>query len=101
MRLPLFKKFQLVEINALRVSNLIMETEIFYRESNTNKVYLIFFTKICNKYFIKFFLEKIKRDRKIIVLPGYFFEKICNAFYFSSNTELIKIKKYKKNFLVF
>ena len=55
MRLPLFKKFQLVEINALRVSNLIMETEIFYRESKTNKVYLIFFSKICNKYFIKLF----------------------------------------------
>ena len=100
MRLPLFKKFQLVEINALRVSNLIMETEIFYRESNTNKVYLIFFTKICNKYFIKLFLEKIKRDRKIIVLPGYFFwKKICNAFYFSSNTELqLKIKNIRKKF---
>ena len=37
MRLPLFKKFQLVEINALRVSNLIMETEIFYRESKIIK----------------------------------------------------------------
>ena len=58
MRLPLFKKFQLVEINALRVSNLIMETEIFYRESKTNKVYLIFFSKICNKYFIKLFFRK-------------------------------------------
>jgi len=100
MKLPLFKKFQLVEINALRVSNLIMETEIFYRESNTNKVYLIFFSKICNKYFIKLFLEKIKRDRKIIVLPGYFFwKKICNAFYFSSNTELqLKIKNIRKKF---
>ena len=100
MRLPLFKKFQLVEINALRVSNLIMETEIFYRESKTNKVYLIFFSKICNKYFIKLFLEKIKKDRKIIVLPGYFFwKKICNAFYFSSNTELqLKIKNKRKKF---
>ena len=100
MRLPLFKKFQLVEINALRVSNLIMETEIFYRESKTNKVYLIFFSKICNKYFIKLFLEKIKKDRKIIVLPGYFFwKKICNAFYFSSNTELqLKIKNIRKKF---
>ena len=100
IKLPLFKKFQLVEINALRVSNLIMETEIFYRESKTNKVYLIFFSKICNKYFIKLFLEKIKRDRKIIVLPGYFFwKKICNAFYFSSNTELqLKIKNIRKKF---
>ncbi len=103
MKLPLFKKFQLVEINALRVSNLIMETEIFYRESNTNKVYLIFFSKISNKYFIKLFLEKIKRDRKIIVLPGYFFwKKICDAFYFSSNTELqLKIKNIRKKFSSF
>lgn len=100
MKLPSFKKFKLVEINALRVSNLIMETEIFYRESNTNKVYLIFFSKISNKYFIKLFLEKIKRDRKIIVLPGYFFwKKICDAFYFSSNTELqLKIKNIRKKF---
>lgn len=100
MKLPSFKKFQLVEINALRVGNLIMETEIFYRESNTNKVYLIFFSKISNKYFIKLFLEKIKRDRKIIVLPGYFFwKKICDAFYFSSNTELqLKIKNIRKKF---
>ena len=77
-----------------------METEIFYRESKTNKVYLIFFSKICNKYFIKLFLEKIKKDRKIIVLPGYFFwKKICNAFYFSSNTELqLKIKNIRKKF---
>lgn len=100
MKLPSSKKFKLVEINALRVSNLIMETEIFYRESNTNKVYLIFFSKISNKYFIKLFLEKIKRDRKIIVLPGYFFwKKICDAFYFSSNTELqLKIKNIRKKF---
>ena len=74
-KLPIFKKFQLVEINASRVANLIMETEIFYRESNSNKVYLIFFYKISNKYFVQLFLEKIKRNKKIIVLPGYFFGK--------------------------
>ena len=89
IKLPIFKKFQLVEINASRVANLVMETEIFYRESNSNKVYLIFFYKISNEYFVQLFLEKIKRNKKIIVLPGYFFwKKVCNAFYFSSKKEL-------------
>ena len=56
--------------------------------------------QICNKYFIKLFLEKIKRDRKIIVLPGYFFgKKFATLFYFSSNTELqLKIKNIRKKF---
>ena len=93
IKLPIFKKFQLVEINASRVANLIMETEIFYRESNSNKVYLIFFYKISNKYFVQLFLEKIKRNKKIIVLPGYFFwKKVCNAFYFSSIGDLNSVK---------
>jgi len=100
IKLPIFKKFQLVEINASRVANLIMETEIFYRESNSNKVYLIFFYKISNKYFVQLFLEKIKRNKKIIVLPGYFFwKKVCNAFYFSSKTELqFTVKNVRKKF---
>ena len=100
IKLPIFKKFQLVEINASRVANLIMETEIFYRESNSNKVYLIFFYKISNKYFVQLFLEKIKRNKKIIVLPGYFFwKKVCNAFYFSSKTELqFTVKNLRKKF---
>ena len=33
-KIPGFNKFQLMEINASRVSNLVMETEIFYREKN-------------------------------------------------------------------
>ena len=73
LKIPGIKKFQLVEINASRVSNLVMETEIFYKECTSNKIYLVFFYKISNEYFINIFLMKIKKNKKILVLPGYFF----------------------------
>ena len=82
-KIPRLKKFQLVELNASRVSNLVMETEIFDRKINSNKIYLIFFYKIANKYFIKLFLKKVRQNKKVIILPGYVFWKIaCDAFFY-------------------
>ena len=97
-KIPGFNKFQLMEINASRVSNLVMETEIFYREKNSNKIYLIFFYKISNKYFIKLFLDKIKENKKVFVLPGYFIWKIsCDAFYLFSKKQLqYRIQNHRK-----
>ena len=98
LKIPGIKKFQLVEINASRLSNLVMETEIFYKESTSNKIYLIFFYKISNEYFINIFLAKIKKNKKILVLPGYFFwELICKAYFFYSKKTLQhKVKNIRK-----
>ncbi len=103
-KIPGFNKFQLMEINASRVSNLVMETEIFYKEKNSNKIYLIFFYKISNKYFIKLFLDKIKINKKVFVLPGYYIWKIfCDAFYLFSKKQLqyrIQDHRKKSNFSI-
>ena len=99
-KIPRLKKFQLVELNASRVSNLVMETEIFDRKINSNKIYLIFFYKIANKYFIKLFLKKVRQNKKVIILPGYVFWKIaCDAFFYFSNKKLqYKIKNLRKKY---
>ena len=61
LKIPGAKKFQITEINASRMSNLVMETEIFSNECSDKKIHLIFFYKISNKYFVKLFFKKLRK----------------------------------------
>ena len=81
-KIPLFKNFKLFEIDSTRVGHMVLETEIFYKESEESIIYFIFFERVSNVYFLKLFLEKINKKRTIIVLPfGFVWKKVCDNYY--------------------
>ncbi len=87
----IFNNCELIELNTSRAANLVMESEIFFKESVEDKLYFIFFEKISNKYFFKLFKRKLKKNKKVFFLPSYSFWKVvCNAYFFFSGKNLQK-----------
>ncbi len=90
-----FSKYQIAEIDTLRIGHLSVNFEPFIRENldNSKKYFIIFNKKICNKYLFELYSKIIQQSKNSYFVNSQIFYKILkklNVLYFSL---------FKKNFL--